>query len=105
VAVPLLLAIAYVALLVTAKGAQGGFGAIAQVRLLFANDAVLTAGWFHYLAFDLFVGAWIAREAATRRIWPILVLPCLILTFLVGPAGLLAFQALRAPRLARTPKT
>ena len=40
----------------------GGFGSIAEVRALFANDSALAAGWLHYLAFDLFVGAWIARE-------------------------------------------
>jgi hypothetical protein len=41
----------------------GGFGSIAEVRALFLSDAGLTAGWIHYLAFDLFVGQWIASEA------------------------------------------
>ncbi len=27
------------------------------------SDPVLLAGWIHYLAFDLFVGLWIAAEA------------------------------------------
>jgi len=30
------------------------------VRALFAHDHVLVAGWVHYLAFDLMVGALLA---------------------------------------------
>src|SRR5512134_1077473 len=41
----------------------GGFFSIAAVRELFASDPVLIAGWMHYLAFDLFVGIWIAEQA------------------------------------------
>ena len=41
----------------------GGFGSIAEVRALFMSDPVLVAGWVHYLAFDLFIGTWIAVEA------------------------------------------
>src|SRR5688572_13741004 len=62
--VPVILAVAYVLLIWQGRSAfeSGGFGSIEEIRALFANDAVLVAGWFHYLAFDLFVGAWIARE-------------------------------------------
>jgi Domain of unknown function (DUF4281) len=84
--------------------AGGGFGSIDQVRALFADDSALAAGWLHYLAFDLFVGAWIVRDAATRQLPGLLVLPCLPLTFLFGPAGLLAYFAVRLvwrrPRIA-----
>ena len=82
----------------------GGFGSIAQVRALFANDAALTAGWFHYLAFDLFVGTWIAPEGLAAGVLPIVLVLCLLLTFLFGPAGLLLFLALRlvAARGARS---
>src|SRR5690606_30344212 len=41
----------------------GGFGSIAEVRQLFLSDGGLLAGWIHYLAFDLFVGLWIAERA------------------------------------------
>jgi hypothetical protein len=105
-AVPALLAGAYVLLLVQGWGqvAGGGFGSIEQVRTLFANDSALAAGWLHYLAFDLFVGAWIVRDAASRKVPSLIVLPCLPLTFLFGPAGLLAYLALRliwrSPRIA-----
>jgi len=90
---PLLLALVYVALLLGHPGA-GGFGSLAAVRQLFEHPGLLAAGWLHYLAFDLFVGTWIARQAAARGIRHLWVLPCLLLTFLLGPAGLLAFAAL-----------
>ena len=61
-----------------------------------ALAAALTAGWIHYLAFDLFVGTWIAQRAARLGLPHLATIPLLALTFLFGPAGLLAFFALRA---------
>jgi len=55
----------------------------------------LLAGWVHYLAFDLFVGSWEARDALSHRIPHLAVIPCLLLTFLFGPAGLLLYLLLR----------
>jgi hypothetical protein len=95
-AVPLAWAVLYVILI--AQGlpeAEGGFDSIAGVRGLFANDSALTAGWLHYLAFDLFVGTWIARDSAERGVHALLVAPCLGLTLMFGPAGLLAYFILR----------
>ncbi len=56
---------------------------------------MLLAGWLHYLAFDLFVGAWEVRDASTHGVPHVLVVPCLLLTFLLGPIGLLAYHAVR----------
>jgi Domain of unknown function (DUF4281) len=92
-AVPLLLALAYLGLLIVHRG-PGGFGSLAQVRQLFDQPGLLAAGWLHYLAFDLFVGTWIARRAGQLGIHHALVLPCLVLTFLFGPVGLLCFALL-----------
>ena len=77
-------------------GADGGFSSIEAVRALFQSDALLVAGWLHYLAFDLFVGAWEVRTARAAGIPHLLVIPCLALTFLFGPLGFLAFLILRA---------
>lgn len=96
-AVPLLLAATYTWLLLTAGKTPGsGFGTIAQVRALFSVDRALTAGWLHYLAFDLFIGSWEARDALRLRISRWLVAPCLLLTFLFGPVGLGCYLLLRA---------
>lgn len=93
--IPAILAAGYVLLIWQGRAGfeTGGFGSVGAVRALFANDAALAAGWLHYLAFDLFIGAWISRDAAARGISPLIVLPCLPLTFLLGPAGLLLYLA------------
>ena len=78
--------------------APGGFGSLAEVMALFTMPEIALAGWIHYLAFDLFVGAWEVRTARREGIAFLLVLPCLALTFLFGPAGFLAFSALRGAR-------
>ena len=90
--VPLGLGVVYVALLLLHWG-PGGFGSLAAVRQLFDQPGLLAAGWIHYLAFDLFVGTWIARQAAANGLPHAAVLPCLALTFMFGPAGLLAYAA------------
>jgi hypothetical protein len=103
--IPALLAIAYGFLIWTGmrEAEGGGFGSIGAVRALFASDSALTAGWLHYLAFDLFVGSWIAADGLDRRIPAVLIAPCLILTFLFGPLGLLLFLALRLSFSSRAP--
>jgi hypothetical protein len=84
-----------------------GFDSLSNVMLLFTKPEIALAGWIHYLAFDLFVGSWEVRTARAERIPLLIVLPCLLLTFLFGPAGYLVFTGLRAVRamtpIARTP--
>jgi hypothetical protein len=93
---PLALAVVYLLLVVTHFGqAEGGFGSLADVGLLFRDPHHLLAGWIHYLAFDLFVGAWEVRDARALGIHHLLVVPCLVLTFLLGPIGLLLYFGLR----------
>jgi len=95
VAVPLLCA-AYAVLVAAAlPGSEGGFSSLAGARALFADPWVLLAGWTHYLAFDLFIGSWEVRDAQRRGVPHLLVVPALVLTFLLGPAGLLLYLAIR----------
>jgi hypothetical protein len=65
------------------------------VGVLFSSPYALLAGWIHYLAFDLFTGAWEARDSAQIGISRWVVAPCLLLTFLFGPAGLALYLLLR----------
>lgn len=95
--VPLLMAVVYVVLFLRNGMADGGYGSLAEVQRLFAVPELLTAGWLHFLAFDLFVGAWIAQRSAELGLPHLALLPLLVLTFLFGPAGLLAFVMLAAP--------
>jgi hypothetical protein len=96
VVMPLLLAALYVALVAaTLPRTDGGFSSLSAVRALFDNPWALLAGWTHYLAFDLFIGGWEVRDAQRRGIRHLLIVPALILTFLLGPAGLLLYLATR----------
>ena len=101
--VPAILAVAYVALFAATGMGDGGYDSVAAVQRLFAVPGLLLAGWLHYLAFDLFVGAWIAEHAGRLGVPHLLVLPVLALTFMFGPAGLLAFAVLRFLWLRRYP--
>ncbi len=94
--VPLLLSAAYAGLvLVYFAQADGGFDSLENVKKLFGSDAMVLAGWLHYLAFDLFVGCWIAREADEFGLHRVLQAPVLFLTFMFGPAGYLVFMAVK----------
>ncbi len=70
---------------------DGGFNTLQQVKNLMAADAGAFAGWVHYLAFDLFVGLWIAETADRLRLHRVLQIPILLGTFMFGPFGLLLF--------------
>jgi len=93
---PLLLAGLYTALLLHGGRVEGGgFGSLAQVARLFSSRELLLAGWIHYLAFDLFIGAWQTRDALRLGLSQWLVAPCLAMTFLFGPVGLALYLLLR----------
>src|ERR1700761_7286582 len=93
--VPALLAGLYTALIATHWGGhRGGFNSLSAVMLLFTDRWLVLAGWVHYLAFDLFIGSWQVRDARRNRVPFLLVLPCLLLTFLFGPIGLLLYLIL-----------
>jgi hypothetical protein len=96
-AIPALLGVGYVVLMGQGwnKASEAGFGSIEQVRRLFSVDALLAAGWLHYLAFDLLVGSWIVEDGLARAVNRFALIPCLGLTFLFGPAGFLLYLALR----------
>ena len=72
-----------------------GFGSLAGVTLLFSVPELLLAGWIHYLAFDLFVGAWEVKDAQQTGIHHLAVIPCLFATLLFGPGGLLLYLAIK----------
>ncbi len=96
---PLLLGAVYIVGMILAfagQGAEGGsFTSLEGVRTLFSADVGLLVGWAHYLVFDLFVGAWEARDAQRRGFSHILLIPCLLLTFILGPTGLFLYLILR----------
>ncbi|QPC99523.1 ABA4-like family protein [Qipengyuania soli] len=87
--------------LVDPKGPGGGtvdFTTIEGVRSIFASDGGVTIGWIHYLAFDLFVGLWIARDADAKEFSRLVQAPILFLTFMAGPFGLFVWLLVRERR-------
>jgi hypothetical protein len=107
--IPAILSLGYaVLILMHWQGASGGFGSLDQVAALFGSRPLLLAGWVHYLAFDLLVGSWILRRSQAEAVPHGFVVPVLLLTFLFGPLGWLAYlwleasiRAAREDRIAR----
>jgi hypothetical protein len=71
------------------------FTTLAGTMALFDSPGGATIGWIHYLAFDLFVGIWIARNADAHKISRWLQAPILFFTLMAGPIGLLLYLLLR----------
>jgi hypothetical protein len=97
----LVLAIIYTVLIINDIGSFNveSFSTLNNVKALFQNDGAVAAGWFHYLAFDLLVGAYIVkrgRELQISRWIYTLILP---FTFMFGPIGYILFV------IAKTIKT
>ena len=98
-AVPALFAVTYVAIVVAVlPGANGSFSTLAGVIELFANPWLVLAGWLHYLAFDLLIGTWEARDSVEHGVPRWALVPCLFLTLMFGPAGWLAYRIVRLRR-------
>ncbi len=93
---PLLLGMVYLPIIVIFFGDSGGdFSSLKGVMQLFTSPWGVTAGWIHYLAFDLFIGSWELSNGQKNGIHHLLLIPCLLLTFLFGPIGLLLYFAVR----------
>jgi len=102
-----LLSLLYIGILVSLLGGLvdpggeitgGDFSSIEGVQRLFSAKGGLTLGWVHYLAFDLFVGIWIARDADAKGFSRIIQAPILLATFLAGPMGLFCWLLVREHR-------
>jgi hypothetical protein len=71
------------------------FSTLDGVMGLFTSKTAVTAGWVHYLAFDLMTGIWIKKNSLKYSISHWLIIPCLFFTFMLGPAGLLLYFVIR----------
>lgn len=104
--VPVAFAITYAVLVAWRLGrGEGNFNSLAGVAALFSDPWALLAGWIHYLAFDLLTGVWETRDAARRGIPHWVVVSCLFLTFMLGPAGWLLYLVIRTARGTRQATT
>lgn len=93
-------------------GPEGGsmdFTQLSGVMALFDSKGGATIGWIHYLAFDLFVGLWVARNADQYGYARWVQVPILFFVLMAGPLGLTLYLFLRftckaAPANATAPK-
>jgi Domain of unknown function (DUF4281) len=97
--VALLLCVLYIAQMLTITEATGGsFSTLAGVTLLFGKAGNVMMGWTHYLAFDLFIGSWEVEDAQKRGIPHWILIPVLLLSFMLGPIGLLTYFIIRTAK-------
>ncbi len=101
--IPLILAIVYAIYIIMAMldGPAMDFGSLDAVMTLFTSENAVVAGWVHYLVFDMLVGMWMLDQNKGLKLHPIIMAPCLILTFMLGPIGFILFMTIRAFRLKR----
>ena len=76
-------------------GGSPDFTTLSGVQAIFDTQGGATIGWIHYLACDLFVGIWAARNADVRGIGRIIQVPILLLIFMAGPLGSTLYLILR----------
>ncbi|PRX54835.1 ABA4-like family protein [Flagellimonas meridianipacifica] len=102
--IPLLLSLFYAHYIILHLQAGGGldFGSLSSVMSLFTLEDLVMAGWVHYLAFDLLVGMWMINQNRNLGIHQILMAPCLIATFMLGPVGFLLFTVLKTIKSSRS---
>ena len=102
--IPILLSLIYAIFIYISLRTGGGmdFGSLESVMQLFTEENAVLAGWIHYLAFDLLVGMWILNENRSLGIHQIIMAPCLLCTFMLGPVGFLLFMIIRSFKLKKT---
>lgn len=74
------------------------------LQSLFMSKGGVVIGWTHYLAFDLFVGLWIAKDADNKGFSRLVQVPFLFATLMAGPVGLFAWLVTREARARRAAK-
>ncbi len=102
VTVPLL-ALLYGTLMVRLMTESGAvewpdFSTLESTMAMLGDPYGFVAAWTHYLAFDLFVGAWMARDARANSVPHLLIVLPLLLTFFAGPLGLIIYLVMRQAR-------
>ena len=62
---------------------------------LFSDKSYLMLFWIHFISINLFVGGWIVKDSYKFSINKILIAIPLIITYFIGPIGLLIYWFLR----------
>ena len=66
-----------------------------EISNLFENQSFLILFWVHFLSINLFCGGWLVKDSQLFNINKILVSIPLIITYLIGPIGLVFYWIIR----------
>jgi len=102
ITIPLLFSIAYIyvgyqifLLEIPIYNAFNLYQGIDELYALFADEGFLLIFWLHFLAINLFVGSWMARDGVRNNIAKKIIFIPLIFAYFAGPVGLLLYWIIR----------
>ena len=68
---------------------------LSELSRLFEDHLYIMIFWTHFIAINLFIGGWIVKDSQKFSINKILMAVPLIVTYLIGPIGLLLYWIIR----------
>ena len=66
-----------------------------ELRSLLTDTSFLIIFWLHFIAINLFCGSWIVSDSQKFMISKILIFFPLIITYFIGPVGILIYWLIR----------
>ena len=66
-----------------------------ELSRLFEDHLYIMIFWTHFIAINLFIGGWIVKDSQKFSINKVLMAVPLILTYLIGPLGLILYWIIR----------
>lgn len=68
---------------------------ISNLSNLFSNETFLMLFWIHFVSINLFIGGWIVKDSQKFGINKIILFLPLLITYLIGPLGILVYWIVR----------
>ena len=68
---------------------------LSELSRLFEEHLYIMIFWTHFIAINLFIGGWIVKDSQNFSINKVLIAVPLIVTYLIGPIGLLLYWIIR----------
>ena len=68
---------------------------LSELSRLFEDHLYIMIFWTHFIAINLFIGGWIVKDSQKFSINKVLMAVPLIMTYLIGPIGLILYWIIR----------
>ena len=68
---------------------------LSELSRLFEDHLYIMIFWTHFIAINLFIGGWIVKDSQKFAINKVLMAVPLIVTYLIGPIGLILYWIIR----------